>query len=63
MFKEKQQDKTPEEELSKEEICSLPDKKFKVMIIKVFKEIRRRLDEQSEKLEFFNKELEQTEMK
>ena len=31
----KEQDQTPEEELSKVEISNLPDKKFKIMIIKM----------------------------
>ena len=70
MLKTKVQDKIPEEELNEVEISSLliPDREFKVMIIKMFKELRRRLDEQSEKLEVFNKEFKnikknQTEMK
>ena len=51
----KEQDKTPEEELSEVEIANLPNKAFKVMIIMMIKEIDRRLDEQNEKLEAFNK--------
>lgn len=31
---------------------------FKVMIIKIFKELRRRLEEESENIEVFNEELE-----
>ena len=38
MFQMKEQDKTPEEELS-EEIGNLPEKEFRVMIVKVIKEI------------------------
>ena len=33
-----------------------PNKKFKVIIIKLIKKPRRRLDEQSEKLQIFNRE-------
>ena len=55
MFQTKEQDKTPEEELSKVEISNLSDKKSKLMIIKMFNELGRRMDEHSEK---FNKELE-----
>ena len=40
------------------EISNLPNKEFKVMIIKMFKELRRRLDKKNKKLEVFNKELE-----
>ena len=66
MFLMKEQDKTPEEELSEVEIS--PSKEFKVMIIKMLKELGRRIDEHSGKLEVFNKELEnkkknQTELK
>ena len=68
IFQTKEQDKTPEDELSEAEINNLPDKKFWVMIIKMVKELERRLDAQSEPLEVFNKEKEnikknQTEMK
>ena len=52
------QDKTQEEELSELEIGNLPNKEFKVMILKMIKELRRRMDEHSEK---FNKELEDIE--
>ena len=55
MFQMKEQDKSPEEELSEVEISNLPDKVFKVMIIKMFKELWKRLNEQSEKLEIFNR--------
>ena len=47
MFQTKEQDKTPEEELSEVEIGNLRKKKFRVMIIKMIKEHRRRMDAQS----------------
>ena len=43
----KEQDKTPEEELGEVEIDILPDKEVKFMTLKMFKELGRRLDEQS----------------
>ena len=46
--KRKEQDKTPEEELREVEIGKLPDKEFKVMKIKISKELRRRWEEQRE---------------
>ena len=55
MFQMKKQDKTWNKELSEVEISNLPNKEFKVMIIKMLTKCRRRMDEQSEK---FNKELE-----
>ena len=54
MFQTKEQDKTPEE-LREVEITSLPDEEFKVMIINMLKELRRRIDKHSERS---NKELE-----
>ena len=64
----KEQNKTPEEELSEVEIGNLPEKEFRVMTVKTIIELRRRMDTQSKKLEVFNKDLEnmknnQTEMK
>ena len=35
----KKQNKTPEEELSEAEISKVPEKEFKVMIIKMLKEL------------------------
>ena len=55
MFQMKEQDKTPEE-LSDVEIGNLPKKELRVMIIKMLKELWRKMDTQSEKLETFNKE-------
>ena len=54
MFQIKDQDRTPE--WSEMEIGDLPNKEFRVMILKMNKEVRRRLDAQSEKSEIFNKE-------
>ena len=42
----KEQNKTPEEELSEVEISNLPDKEFKVVIIKTFMNSGERMDEQ-----------------
>ena len=44
----KEQDKTSEKELNEVEISNLPDKEFKVTIIKMFTELRRWMDEHSE---------------
>ena len=40
------------------EIGNLPKREFRVVIAKMIKEIKRRMDAQSEKLEVLNKELE-----
>ena len=55
MFQRKEQDKTAEEQLSDVEIGNLHRKQFGVMIIKMIKELVRRMDAQSEKLEVFKK--------
>ena len=51
MFPMKEQDKTPEEELSKVELSNLPDKEFRIMILKMLNKLRRRMDEHSEKFQ------------
>ena len=53
----KEQNKTPED-LSTVEIGSLPEKEFRVIIIKMIRELGKRREVQSQKLEFLNKELE-----
>ena len=50
MLQTKEQDKILEEHLSKVEIGNLPKKEFRVMIIKIIQELRKRMDAQSEKL-------------
>ena len=44
----KKQDKTSVKELSEEELCNLPDKEFKLMIIKMLNELGIRMDEHNE---------------
>ena len=55
MIQMKEQDKNKEEDLSEVEIANLLKEDFKVMIIKMIKELRRRMDDQSKKLEVFLK--------
>ena len=68
MSQTKEQDKTPEEQLSETEIGNLHEKEFRVMIVKMIQDLRKRKEAQTEKIqEMFNKELEdlkntQTEM-
>ena len=56
MSQMKEQDKTPEEEISEVETGNLPKKEFRVIIVKMIKELGRRVDAQSEKLDVFDKE-------
>ena len=56
MFQMKEQDKTPEEQLTEVEIGNRPDKEFWVMIISMNQELRKRMETQSETLQkVFNK--------
>ena len=57
MFQMKEQDKTPEEQLSHVETGNLPEKEFRIMNIKMIAELMR-MDAQSEKLDVLNKEFE-----
>ena len=47
----KEQDKNPEKQLSEGEIGNPPKKESKVMLIKMTKALRKRMDAQSEKLQ------------
>ena len=49
MFQIKEQDKTPEEQLSEVEIGKLPEKQFRVMIVKMIQDLRKRMDAQINK--------------
>ena len=55
IFKMTKQDQTPEKNLNETEISNLPDKVFKVVVIKMLIELKRRMDAHSEN---FNKEIE-----
>ena len=49
MFQTKEQDKNPEEPLSEVEIENLPEKEFRVMIVKVIQDLRKRMTVQTKK--------------
>ena len=55
MSQMKEQDKTPEEELNEVERDTQPKKGFRVMIVKMIKELRRKMGAPKEKLEVFNR--------
>ena len=59
MSQVKEQDKIPEEALIAVVMDNLPKKKFKV-IVKMIKELRRKMEKQSEKLKLFNRDEEYT---
>ena len=41
MYKMKEQDKTPEKQLNEVEISNLPEKEFRIMIVKVIQDLRK----------------------
>ena len=54
----KKQDKTPQEQLNEKKIGNLPEKELRVMIVKMIKNLRKRVEAWIEKIqEIFNKEL------
>ena len=56
----KEQDKTPEKQLSEAEIGNLLEKEFRIMIVKMIQDLRKRMEARIEKLqEMFNKDLEE----
>ena len=56
MFQRNQ--KKTQKELSEVEIVNLPEKEFRVMIVKMIQNLRKRMETQTERIqEMFNKEL------
>ena len=56
----KEQDKSPEEQLSEVETGNLPEKEFRVMIVKMIQNLGKRMEAQIKKIqEVFNKDLEE----
>ena len=60
MYQMKEQDKTPEKQLNEMEMCNLPDKEFRIMIVKMIQYLGKRMDAKIENMqEMFNKDLEE----
>ena len=65
---DEEQDKNPQEQLSEVEIDNLPEKEFRVIIVKMIQNLGKRMEPETKKIEeMFNNELEglknkQTEM-
>ena len=60
MYQMKEQDKTPEKQLNEVEIGNLPEKEFRIMIVKMIQDLRKRMEGKIEKMkETFNKDLEE----
>ena len=60
MYQMKEQDKTPEKQLNEVEIGKLPEKEFRLMIVKMIQGLRKRMEAKTEKMqEMLNKDLEE----
>ena len=60
MYQMKEQEKTPEKQLSEVEIGNLPEKEFRIMIVKMIQDLGKRMEAKIEKRqEMFNKDLEE----
>ena len=60
MYQIKEQDKTPEKQLKEVEIGTLPEKEFRIMIVKMIQDLRKKMEAKIEMMqEMFNKDLEE----
>ena len=56
----KKKDKTPEKQLTEVEIGKLPEKEFRIMIVKTIQDFGKKIEAKNEKMqEMFNKDLEE----
>ena len=56
----KEEDKTPEKQLNEVEIGSLPEKEFRIMIVKMIQDLGKRMEAKIEKVqEMFNRDVEE----
>ena len=60
MYQMKEQDKTPEKKLNEMELGNLPEKEFRIMIVKMIQNLGKRMEPKIEKMQkMFNKDLEE----
>ena len=50
MYQMKEQDKTPEKQLNEMEIGNLPEKEFRIMIVKMSQDLRKRMEAKIKKM-------------
>ena len=56
-YQMKEQDKTPEKQLNELDIGNLPEKEFRMMIVKMIQDLGKRMEAKIEKMqEMFNKD-------
>ena len=59
----KEQDKTPEKQRNEVEISNLPEKQFRIIIVKMIQDLGKRMEAKTEKMqEIFNKDVEKLKM-
>ena len=64
MYQMKEQDKTPEKQLNEVELGNLPEKEFRIMIVKMIQDLGKRTEAKIEKMqEMFNKDPEELKKK
>ena len=64
IYQMKEKDKTAEKQLNEVEIGNLPEKEFRIMIVKMIQDLRKRKEAKIEKMqEMFNKDLEELQNK
>ena len=60
MYQMKEQDTTPEKQLNELELGNLPEKEFRIMIVKMIQDLGKRMEAKIKKMqEMFNKDLEE----
>ena len=60
MYQMKEQEKTPEKQLNEVEIGNLPEKQFRILIVKMIQDLGKRMEAKIEKMQqTFNKDLEE----
>ena len=64
IYQMKKQDKMPEKQLNEVEIDNLPEKEFRIMMVKMTQDLGKRMEAKIEKIqEMFNKDLEELKSK
>ena len=64
IYQIKEQDKTPEKQLTEVEIGNFPEKEFRIMIVKMIQDLGKRMEAKIKKMqEMFNKDLEELKKK
>ena len=60
MYHMKEQDKTPKKQLNEVEIGNLPEKEFRILIVKMIQDLRKRMEAKIKNMqEMFNKDPEE----